>query len=319
MTMGLQLKGSIPANILPLDGDYHIDEASYCRHVDWLASRPGVGGITCNGHAAEVSALSRDERRRAVALAVEAVAGRVPVIAGVYAENYRQASPYARDAEAEGAAGLLIFPPNALLFGGKPDMAIRHFAGIAEAVPLPMVVFMYPAYTRMQYDVETLLRICEVPTVVAVKEWSLDLRVYERNLRAIRALGRPISMLSSMSPNLLPSLALGADGILSGHGAVIADLHADLLQAVRSHDHAAAGALYERIQKLTAVIYRDPMVDMYCRMKEQLVMLGRIERALARPPLVPLDDRERAELRQSLVDAGLLACQPAPAQPALSA
>jgi 4-hydroxy-tetrahydrodipicolinate synthase len=309
--MALQLKGSIPANILPLNDDYSIDEPDYRRHIDWLASQKGVGGVTCNGHAAEVSALSREERRRAITLAVEAVNGRVPVISGIYAENYLQAIPFARDAQQEGADGLLIFPPNALVFGGKPAMAIRHFAEISDAVALPLVVFMYPAATRMQYDVETLVRICEAANVAAVKEWSLDIRVYERNLRAIRALGRPVAMLSSMSPNLLPSLALGADGILSGHGAVIADLQADLLQAVWSHNEAAAQAVYDRIQKLTAAVYRDPMVDMYTRMKEQLVMLGRIRRAVSRPPLTPLDDAERAALRQALLDAELLERVPA--------
>ncbi|HLG72277.1 MAG TPA: dihydrodipicolinate synthase family protein [Chloroflexota bacterium] len=302
----MQLRGSIPANILPLNDDFSIDEVSYRRHIDWLASQEGIGGITCNGHAAEVSALSRDERRRAAALAVETVNGRVPVISGIYAENYLQAIPYARDAQAEGASGLLIFPPNALVFGGKPEMAIRHFAEIADAVPLPLVLFMYPAYTRMQYELETLVRICEIPTVAAVKEWSLDIRVYERNLRAVRSLGRPISMLSSFSTNLLPSLALGADGILSGHGAVIADLQASLLAHAWAQDWPAAASVYERIQKLTAVVYRDPMVDMYTRMKEQLVMLGRIERAASRPPLLPIDDEERAALRQALIDADLL-------------
>jgi 4-hydroxy-tetrahydrodipicolinate synthase len=307
----MQLRGSIPANILPLNDDFTIDERSYRRHIDWLASQEGIGGITCNGHAAEVSALSRDERRRAVALAVETVAGRVPVICGIYAENYLQAIPFARDAQAEGAAGLLIFPPNALVFGGKPDMAVRHFAEIAQAVPLPLVVFMYPAYTRMQYDVDTLLRICEVPAVAAVKEWSLDIRVYERNLRAVRSLGRPISMLSSFSTNLLPSLTLGADGILSGHGAVIADLQASLLASAWAQDWEGAARVYERIQKLTAVVYRDPMVDMYTRMKEQLVMLGRIDRAVSRPPLLPIDAAERDVLRQALADAELFEAVPA--------
>jgi|SRR5579884_826531 4-hydroxy-tetrahydrodipicolinate synthase len=304
-------KGAIPANILPLNDDFSIDEACYRRHIEWLASQPGVGGITCNGHAAEVAALSRDERRRVLATAVETVNGRMPVICGIYAENYLQAREYARDAQSEGASGLLIFPPNALLFGGKPEMAVQHFAEVASAVPLPLVVFMYPAYTRMQYDLETLLRICEVPTVAAVKEWSLDVRVYERNLRAVRALGRPIAMLSSFSTNLLPSLTLGADGILSGHGAVIADLQAELLEAVWGHDEAGAARLYERIQKLTAVVYRDPMADMYTRMKEQLVMLGRIDRAVARPPLTPLDEAERTSLRQALYDAGLMERQAA--------
>lgn len=304
--MELELKGSIPANILPFDEDLEIDVANYRRHLDWLTSRQGVGGITCNGHAGEVSSLSREERRRAVAIAAETVRGRVPLIAGVYAENASQAIELAKDAQAEGADALLIFPLNALLFGGTGDMAIHHFAALADSVPIPLVLFMYPAWTRMQYDEATLVAICErVPSVVAVKEWSLDITVYERNLRASRSLGRRISMLCSFSTNLLPSLELGADGILSGHGSVIADLQAELLSSVWRHDQVAAHELYERIQKLTRGIYKHPMVDMYTRMKEQLVMLGRQDRAVIRPPLLPLDEQERNDLRAELLAAGL--------------
>ncbi len=305
--MELNLKGSIPANILPFTKDLAIDEPNYRRHLDWLASQKGVGGITCNGHAGEVSTLTREERRRVVAIAAETVADRIPLIAGIYAENAPQAIDFAKDAQAEGADVLLVFPLNALLFGGTPEMALCHFAALADAVPLPLVLFMYPQWTHMQYAEDTLLTICsKVPSVVAVKEWSLDIRVYERNLRAIRSLDHHVSMLTSFSTNLLPSLELGADGILSGHGSVIADLQADLLDAVWRHDAPAAHTLYERIQKLTKVIYKDPMVDMYTRMKEQLVMLGRQDQAVVRPPLLPLTDEERAQLRQALDATELL-------------
>ncbi|MGH3320081.1 MAG: dihydrodipicolinate synthase family protein [Streptosporangiaceae bacterium] len=302
----LSLTGVVPANILPFDEDGRIDVGEYRRHLEWLAETPGVTGLTCNGHAGEVAALDRDERRRAVAIAAEVVAGRVPLVAGVYAENSRQAIELARDAEAEGADALLVMPPNALLFGGYPEMAYRHHAELAEAVELPIVAFVYPAWTRMQYDVDTLLRICGIEAVAAVKEWSLDIAVFECNLRAVRGLDRPVSVLSSFSTNLLPSLVLGADGVLSGHGSVIADLQAGLLNAVRAGDRGAAEATYARIQVLTAAVYRDPMVDMYTRMKEQLVMLGRQSRAAVRPPLCPLSPAERADLRAALVRADVL-------------
>lgn len=304
----LRLRGAIPANVLTFRPDYSIDEIGYRRHIDWLASCQGVGGITCNGHAAEVSALSRDERRRIVALTAETVNGRMPVISGVYAENFVQAIEYGRDAMAEGAAALLVFPLNAVLFGGRPEMTREHFARLADAVDLPMIAFVYPAWTRMQLSPGMLFQLCEeIPGVVAVKEWSLDIGVYEQNLRAIRSLGRPVSMLTSFSTNLLPSLALGADGILSGHGSVIADLHAQLLGLVQHREVQRAGELYDRIQKLTAVIYREPFVDMYTRMKEQLEMLGRLETTVSRPPMLPLQDSERQQLRAALIDAGLLA------------
>ncbi|HLA89691.1 MAG TPA: dihydrodipicolinate synthase family protein, partial [Gemmatimonadaceae bacterium] len=82
MARALRFSGIIPANLLPFKPDYSIDEADYRRHLRWLADVPGVTGITANGHAAEVSSLSREERRRALAVALDEVGSRVPLIAG---------------------------------------------------------------------------------------------------------------------------------------------------------------------------------------------------------------------------------------------
>ncbi|MDX6378413.1 MAG: 4-hydroxy-tetrahydrodipicolinate synthase, partial [Gaiellaceae bacterium] len=109
---GLQFSGVIPANILPLDDDLQIDERAYRAHLESLVAVDGVTAVTTNGHAGEVSSLDRGERRRALSIAVETVAGRGPVISGVFAENCRDAAMLARDAEAEGAGGLLVFPPS---------------------------------------------------------------------------------------------------------------------------------------------------------------------------------------------------------------
>jgi 4-hydroxy-tetrahydrodipicolinate synthase len=221
--------------------------------------------VTCNGHAGEVASLTRDERRRALGIAVEAVAGRVPVITGIYAENWRQAVELARDARRENAGALLMFPLNALVFDGTPEMVIRHFHEVASAVDLPMVVFVYPEWTRMRYDADTLARLLAVPNVIAVKEWSLDIRIYERNLSLVREADRGISMLSSFSTILLPSLVLGADGILSGHGSVIADIQPELLEAVWASNLERAREVSGRIQKLTRAVYRSPMANVYTR------------------------------------------------------
>ena len=301
----MELSGAIPANILPMSQDLSIDVPAYRKHLAHLAGVPGVGGIVCNGHAAEVSSLTRDERRFAVAVATETVGGRVPVIAGIYAENHRFAVELARDALAEGADALLVFPVPVLAVGGSQEMAYRHVAELAAAVPLPLVVFSYPAFTGMAYDPDTLARMCELEPVVAVKDWSLDVRVHERTLEIVRAVDHHVSMLTSFSTNLLPALALGADGILSGHGSVIADLQAKLLADVRSGRLAEAQELYARIQVLTRVIYRDPMANMYARMKEHLIMLGHELSPAVRPPLQPVSESERDELRQALVSAGM--------------
>jgi 4-hydroxy-tetrahydrodipicolinate synthase len=302
----VNLNGVIPANILPLDDDLSLAEDAYQDHLRHLAGVPGVVAVTCNGHAAEVASLNRAERRKAVALAAEAINGKVPLISGVHAENSRQAIDYAGDAKTEGANALLVFPLPALALGASQEMAYRHVAELAAAAGLPLVVFSYPAFTGMHYDLGTLERICALEQVVAVKEWSLDLRKHEETRTMLRGLDHPVSLLSSFSTNLLPALVSGADGILSGHGSVIAGLQVRLLDAVRAGESAEAARQYRRIQALTRVIYRAPMANMYARMKEHLIMLGHKLTPAVRPPLEPVGAAEREQLRQALVEAELL-------------
>jgi len=304
--MPLALNGTIPACILPFDEDYAIDVPEYRRHLRDLASTPGVTGIVCNGHAGEVTTLSREEWRSSIATAVEEAHGATHVISGVYAETHREAADLARIAASENADAVLVFPPNLLMFDAGPEVGYRRFAEIATAADLPLVVFAYPAWTGMHYDEDTLARICEIPSVVAIKDWTMDIRTYERNLQVARGQSHRVAMLSSFSTHLLPTLAVGADGILSGHGSVIADLQAQLLELVLSADMAAARVLYERIQILTRVVYRSPLAEMYTRMKEQLVMLNRLRVAVVRPPMPELGDEERRGLREALLASGLL-------------
>jgi 4-hydroxy-tetrahydrodipicolinate synthase len=309
----LRFSGILPANILPFTPDYAIHEADYRRHLHWLASVQGVTGIVCNGHAAEVSSLDREERRRALAIAAETVGARLPVIAGVYAESTREAVALARDAEAEGAGGLLIFPPTLLMWGGRehPEMVQRHFATIADAVPLPLVIFQYPPASGLGYTTEILVRLVAIPSVVAVKEWSNDIVAFERNLRAIRATGRPVAVLSSFTMSLLASFLLGADGAISGMGSVTADFQAEMFAQVQQGDLEAARKIHDRLDPLVRAFYAPPFLDMHNRMKEALAMLGRIERAVVRPPLCPIGDAERAAIRTALTVAGLLPAAPA--------
>jgi len=303
----LRFHGCIPANLLPFTADLEIDEPAYRRHLRWLADTPGVTGIVANGHAAEVSSLTREERRRALAIALDEIGGQVPVIAGVYSDGTREAIELGRDARAEGAAGLLVFPPTVFMWGAqvKPDMVLCHFQTLADGVDLPLVVFEYPPASGIGYSPETLAELCKIPSVVAVKDWSNDIVAYERNLRALRASGRPVAMLSSFTMALLASFLLGADGCISGMGSVAADLQAELFRAVEAGNLAEAHRINERLAPLVAVFYAPPFVDMHNRMKEALALLGRIPAAHVRPPLTPVSDHERQSILLALRSAGL--------------
>jgi 4-hydroxy-tetrahydrodipicolinate synthase len=311
MSEPLRFSGIMPANILPFAADLSIDEPAYRRHLAWLAGTRGVTGIVANGHAAEVSSLARDERRRALALALDEVGARCPVVAGVYADGTREAVLLARDAKAEGAAAVLVFPPTLFMWGAqlKPEMVLRHFAEIAAGADLPIVVFEYPPASGIGYAPETLARLCEIPRVAAVKDWSNDIVAYEKNLRALRASGRPVAMLSSYTMSLMATFLLGADGAISGMGSVTADLQVELFEACQKGDLEGARRVNERLEPLVRVFYAPPFVDMHNRMKEALVLLRRIPAAHVRPPLTPVGESEREAIRRALGAAGL---DPAP-------
>lgn len=304
----LKFSGTMPANILPFTAELAIDEAAYRTHLRWLADTRGVTGIVANGHAAEVSSLTREERRRSLAIALDEIAGACPVIAGVYSDGTAEAVELARDARRAGAAGVLVFPPTLFMWGAqlKPDMVIRHFSEIAAGADLPIIVFEYPPASGIGYAPETLARLCEIPHVAGVKDWSNEIVAFERNLRAIRATARPVAVLSSFTMSLMSSFLLGADGAISGMGSVAADLQAELFDACTKGDLDGARRVNDRLDPLVRVFYAPPFVDMHNRMKEALVLLGRIPAAHVRPPLTPVSVAEREAIRQALIAAGLL-------------
>jgi len=308
MDARMKFTGAIPANLLPFKDDLSIDEPNYRRHLRWLADAKGVTGIVANGHAAEVSSLDREERRRALKIALDEVGGKAPVIAGIYTDNTLEAADMAREAQALGAAGALVFPPTLFMWGAqvRPEMALTHFRAIAAASDLPLIVFEYPPANGIGYSPETLAELARIETVVGVKDWSNDMVALERNLRALRGTGRPVALLSSYTMSLLGSYLLGADGSISGMGSVVADLQAEMFAAVQRKDLDAARRLNDRLEPLVRVFYAPPFVDMHNRMKEALALLGRIDRAVVRPPRQRIGDAEREGIRRALVTAGLL-------------
>ena len=303
----LRFSGIMPANILPFTADLEIDEPAYRKHMRWLADTRGVTAIVANGHAAEVSSLTRDERKRALAIALDEVGARCPIVAGVYSDGTREAVELAKDAKRLGAKGVLVFPPTLFMWGAqiKPDMAVKHFSEIASGADIPMIVFQYPLASGIGYTPETLARLAEIPHVAAVKEWSNEIVGFERGLRAVRATRKPVAILSAFTMSLMASFMLGADCAISGMGSVTADLQVELFEACAKGDVEQARAINDRLDPLVRVFYQPPFVDMHNRMKEALVMLGRIPAAHVRPPLTPVSAAEREQIRVALAAANL--------------
>jgi 4-hydroxy-tetrahydrodipicolinate synthase len=296
-------QGVIPAVLLPFHEDFSVDEASYRRHLRDVTAVEGLSAITVNGHSSEVHACTLEEQARVIEVTMDEVGARIPVVAGVYADGSHQAARIAKAAEAGGASCLLVFPPNSMSMGGqlRPEMALAHFKTIAEATDLPMICFQYPMGTGLGYPFETLLRLMqEVPAIRAIKDWSNDAMAHERHVKTLQSLARPVNVLTTHSSWLMSSLVMGCNGLLSGAGSVIADLQVALFQAVQGNDLARAREINERIYPVAQAFYAPPFLDMHNRMKEALVMLGRQETAVVRPPLMKLGNAELTRLRVAL-------------------
>ena len=302
-------EGVIPATLVAFDEDFEINVAESRRHLRHVADVGGLSAITVNGHASEIHAFSLAEQQGLLAASLDEVGDELPLVNGVYADGSHAAVEVARMAAAEGASALLVFPPNSMSMGGqlRPDMALRHFKMIADATDLPLILFQYPAATGLGYPFATMLKIFdEVPTVVAIKDWCNDAMLHEKHIRTFQSLPRKVNVLTTHSSWLIASLSMQPAGLLSGAGSVIADLQVQLFTAMKANDLATARAVNERIYPVAQAFYTAPFLDMHNRMKECLVLLGRQDHAVVRPPLMKLSDGEIARLRQALVAAGLL-------------
>src|SRR2546430_13343208 len=311
-------QGVIPAVLLPFKPDFSVDEAAYRKHLRDVAAIAGISALTVNGHSSEVHACTVDEQRVVMRITMDELGDRLPIIAGVYADGSLEAARIARLAEADGATALLVFPPQSMSMGGqlRPEMALAHFSTIAAATSLPLICFNYSLAGGLGYPPETLLRLVDsVPSIRAVKDWCGDPMQHERNIRALQNLPRPVTVLTTHSAWLLSSLVLGANGLLSGAGSVIADLQVALFEAVRAADLPCARAINDRIFPIVQAFYAPPFLDMHNRMKEMLHLLGRLPPAVVRPPLVKLPAPEIERLKQAIAAAGL-SREP---QPALAA
>jgi 4-hydroxy-tetrahydrodipicolinate synthase len=309
------LRGVLVAAVTPFTDDLSLDEADLRQHLAAVAAVPGVTGIVCNAHAAEVETLDREERRRCLALARESAPGKT-LVAGIRSSSTANAVAYARDAAAEGADALLICAPSipAWRAADAPEFAVAFHKAVADAVDLPMILFQYPQENVVSYPHEALLQMVdEIPSVAAVKMChGGELRRYEQDLRALRAHPRGIAILPALAQYFLPYASLGGiDGALTGFGNVAPEWVVAMLEAVQRNDLTRAQELQARLYPVASIVCQGPGVYLHVRYKEAAYLAGRIRGRAVRPPQLPMPETERAALVSAMAQAGILAREPA--------
>ncbi|HLT57281.1 MAG: dihydrodipicolinate synthase family protein [Limnochordales bacterium] len=304
-----ELRGVFPAVLIPFKDDYSIDEEGFRRLVSWVASHDGVKGIVVNGHTGEIQSLLPEERAEAVRIAVSELGGRIPVFSGVSAEGTIEAAKHARAVQEAGGQGILLMPPHSWLrFGMQPESPVEFFRGVAEAIDISIIIHQYPRWTKASYNLQQLLAMSRIPNVIAVKMGERDMATYELHVRTLRKEAPHLALWTCHDEYLLPTLVQGMDGALVGFASFVPDLIVALVRAVWNQDLPEAKRVYDRIYELKQAVYRmdEPSATAHARMKEAMFQRGLIPSALARPPVVPLTDEEKASIREGLQRVGLI-------------
>ena len=302
-TKEFKLEGVIPATLLAFDKDFQINEKASRKHIKECALTDGISAITVNGHSSEIHACNFEEQKRILSFSLEEVGDFIPVINGVYADGSIEAAKIAKMSDTTGASALLCFPPQSMAMGGhlRPEMALEHFKRIADATDLPLICFNYPSAGNLTYPFDTLLKLFEtVPTIKAIKDWSNDPMIHEKHIKTFQNLSNPVNVLTTHSSWLMSSLVMGAKGLLSGAGSVIASLQVELFNAVQVKNLEIAQRINDQMFPLAQAFYSPPFLDMHNRMKEVLVLTGKMEEAIVRPPLMKLNSMEINKLKKAV-------------------
>ncbi len=306
MTHPIDLNGIIPATVLPMTQDGEIDEAELRRYIRWIV-RQGIRAVAVNVDTGEGPHLWQEEKLRVLRIYKEELAGTgIPIVAGLGAGFTAQAVRYAEEARDAGADCLLVFPITAYL--GQPlapEIPYRYHKAVADEVGLPMIIFtLQPALGGTNFSDETLLRLIEIPQVVAIKEALFDAKRFREIVDVVRGAPRRITILTGNDNFIWESYLLGAEGALLGACAVATRAHVDVYEATLRSDWATAQERGDRLQKLVDVMFAPPVRNYRARAKEILVMQGIIAHAHMRPPLTPVGPEERQALKRALEESG---------------
>lgn len=304
----INLHGIIPAIVTPMTPAGALDLPALKRYVNWLVEQ-GPVALAVNVDTGEGPHLTAEERCRTLETVAEVAAGRCGVVAGVGGPSTAQGVANARDAQSAGADALLVFPIAAYLgVPLNPELPYRYHAALAEAVDLPLILFqLQPALGGVLYSTEVLHRLISIPSAVAIKEASFDARRFLQVKADIESASRRITLLTGNDNFIYESFVLGAEGALLGFSTLGTREQVTMVAARRRGDEATARELGARLQALANVVFAPPVTDYRARTKEALVMLGVLESAAVRPPLLPIGAAERDNLRAALRRAGLLA------------
>lgn len=291
------LRGSLTALVTPFDKDGRFDEKAFRALIEWQIAE-GSDGLVPVGTTGESPTLSHDEHRQVVKVCVEVAGGRVPVVAGAGSNNTQEAIGLVKYVESVGADAALVVTP----YYNKPTQRglYEHFAAVAKATSLPIVIYNIPGRSVIDMTPETMGRLAnDFANIVGVKDATGKVeRVSEQRMTC----GKDFIQLSGEDATALGFNAHGGIGCISVTANVAPRLCAEFQAATLANDKDKALELQDRLLPLHKAIFTEPGVS---GAKYGLAKLGRIEHVV-RSPLVLVEEATAAKLDAAMKHAGLI-------------
>jgi len=299
----MQLRGCGTALVTPFRQDGSVDETALRNLVAWQVES-GIDFLVPCGTTGETPTLSHDEWLRVIGITVEVVAGRVPILAGATSNSTSEAISKVREVATQpGVDAILTANP----YYNKPTQEgqYRHFRAIAESVDKPIVVYNVPGRTGANLEPATLVRLTEVPNIVAVKEASGSVNQIAEICGLVP---QNFSVLSGDDAVTLPVIALGGVGVISVASNEIPAEMAGMVRAALSNDWDTARKICRKYLPLMQANFIESSPQ---PVKAVLAMMGKIEE-IYRLPLVPMRRDTRSKLQKVAAEAGLITKAAAP-------
>jgi 4-hydroxy-tetrahydrodipicolinate synthase len=293
-TKGDQFAGLTVALVTPFKNG-EIDEPALRKLVDWHVEMQ-TDCLSPVGTTGESPTLSHDEHERVIAIVCEQAAGRIKVMAGTGSNSTREAIRLTRFAKKTGADGALMVAP----YYNKPTQEgfYRHYKAVAEEVDLPIVLYNIPGRTAKNMEPETIARIAELPSVVAVKESTGSM---DQASQILALCG--LTVLSGDDSLTLPLMALGGRGVVSVVGNIVPRDVRAMIAACNAGDLKSARSWHYKLFPLCRDLLG--LATNPIPIKAAMRVLGR-DTGEVRLPMTPLDAAEEKKLSETLKKYGLL-------------
>ncbi|WP_170007359.1 4-hydroxy-tetrahydrodipicolinate synthase [Bacillus fonticola] len=278
------------AMVTPFDRKENIDFGKTTQLIQYLLQN-GTDSLVVAGTTGESPTLTKEEKVALFTHVVKVVDGRVPVIAGTGSNNTKQTVELTKEAERTGVDAIMIVTP----YYNKPSqLGIRkHVEAVASETTLPVMLYNVPGRTITSMTPETIIELSKLPNVVAVKEASGDLSAMTK---IIRETSDDFLVYSGEDALTLPSVAIGATGIISVASHVIGKEMQTMISSAKEGDLASAAVWNGKLLPVMEAMFAAPSP---APVKTALQVKG-IDVGTVRLPLLPLDEKERQSLTEVL-------------------